>query len=357
MAVRDAFEAAVRQLDSHANKVRTQQRARSADGSSSPRLSRRRAGSGRGLVRLTSPGVPDLDSAGPKAFGGPGDQWSPETLLLAAVSDCFILTFRAIAAANKLEWESLECNATGTLDKVEREIRVSQIELDVKLVVGDESVVEQAGASWKIGEALLDQQLAALRYEGARRDPGHGRRGSLTRLDRAEMALLRNGRGRCFCRATVFGLPRFCAGESFAVLPGGTECASASAPVGRPLGAEIDGVVDTGGAREALLIRVSSQFLRLAEASTGRWSLYGFVSSVKSSDFPRGFVVSRAIIGDPHLVREAPLERKVACVEVGLGEGGAPGQPRRYSPTNSANPAASIGVRPSAAGSGAWRVS
>lgn len=97
-----------------------------------------------GLVRLTSPGVPDLDSAGPKAFGGPGDQWSPETLLLAAVSDCFILTFRAIAAANKLEWESLECNATGTLDKVEREIRFSQIELDVKLVVGDESVVERA---------------------------------------------------------------------------------------------------------------------------------------------------------------------------------------------------------------------
>ncbi|MGE0320819.1 MAG: OsmC family protein [Polyangiaceae bacterium] len=101
-------------------------------------------GRGEGLIRLSSPGVPDLASAGPKEFGGPGDRWSPETLLMAAAADCFILTFRAIAAASKLEWESLECNATGTLDKVEREIRFSQIDLDVKLLVGDESVVERA---------------------------------------------------------------------------------------------------------------------------------------------------------------------------------------------------------------------
>ncbi len=97
-----------------------------------------------GLIRLTSPGVPDLDTAGPASFGGPGDQWSPETLLVAATADCFILTFRAIAAANKLEWRGLECSASGTLDKVERALRFTQIELHVRLVVEDEAVAERA---------------------------------------------------------------------------------------------------------------------------------------------------------------------------------------------------------------------
>jgi organic hydroperoxide reductase OsmC/OhrA len=39
---------------------------------------------------------------------------------MASVADCFILTFRAVARASKLEWLSLECNATGTLERVER---------------------------------------------------------------------------------------------------------------------------------------------------------------------------------------------------------------------------------------------
>ena len=46
-----------------------------------------------GTIELSSPGVPDLESAAPAEFGGPGDKWSPETLLSAAVADCFILSF------------------------------------------------------------------------------------------------------------------------------------------------------------------------------------------------------------------------------------------------------------------------
>jgi organic hydroperoxide reductase OsmC/OhrA len=35
---------------------------------------------------------------GSTQLGGPGGQWSPETLLVAAAAECFILTFRAVAA-------------------------------------------------------------------------------------------------------------------------------------------------------------------------------------------------------------------------------------------------------------------
>jgi organic hydroperoxide reductase OsmC/OhrA len=71
-----------------------------------------------GEVRLASGGLPALASAAPAEFGGPGDRWSPETLLVGAVADCFILTFRAIARASKLSWTSLRCEVEGTLDRV-----------------------------------------------------------------------------------------------------------------------------------------------------------------------------------------------------------------------------------------------
>ncbi len=73
-----------------------------------------------GNVVLSSDGVADLPSAPPAEFGGPGDQWSPETLLVASVADCFILSFRAIARASRLDWDSVSCNVDGTLDRIDR---------------------------------------------------------------------------------------------------------------------------------------------------------------------------------------------------------------------------------------------
>jgi organic hydroperoxide reductase OsmC/OhrA len=73
-----------------------------------------------GNVTLSSSGVADLASAPPAEFGGPGDQWSPESLLVAAVADCFVLSFRAIARASRLDWDSLSCSVDGTLDRVDR---------------------------------------------------------------------------------------------------------------------------------------------------------------------------------------------------------------------------------------------
>lgn len=76
-----------------------------------------------GSVDLTAEGLPAIASAPPVEFDGPGDQWSPESLLVASVVDCFVLTFRAIARASKLDWSQLHCAAEGTLDRVERVTR------------------------------------------------------------------------------------------------------------------------------------------------------------------------------------------------------------------------------------------
>ena len=71
------------------------------------------------MLTVSSPGLADLPSAPPPEFDGPGGVWSPETMLVAAVADCFVLTFRAIARASKFEWQALDCHVEGTLERAE----------------------------------------------------------------------------------------------------------------------------------------------------------------------------------------------------------------------------------------------
>jgi organic hydroperoxide reductase OsmC/OhrA len=94
-------------------------------------------GSGRvtGDVELTADRLMMLRSASPAEFDGPGDRWSPETLLVGAVADCFILTFLAIAKASNLSWVSLECEVTGTLDRVDRVTQFTHFDIAAHLVV------------------------------------------------------------------------------------------------------------------------------------------------------------------------------------------------------------------------------
>jgi len=79
-----------------------------------------------GDVPVTSAGLPALTTAPPAEFDGPGDRWSPETLLVAAVADCFLLSFRGVARANKFQWHSLECEVQGTLNRVEGKTQFTQ---------------------------------------------------------------------------------------------------------------------------------------------------------------------------------------------------------------------------------------
>ncbi len=88
-----------------------------------------------GLVLLDSPGATQLASAPPIEFDGPGDQWSPESLLTASVADCVILTFRAIARASTLEWTEIEMQVDGTLDRVDRVTRFTHFDIQARLLV------------------------------------------------------------------------------------------------------------------------------------------------------------------------------------------------------------------------------
>jgi len=105
---------------------------------------------------VTSPGLTPLDTAPPCEFGGPGDRWSPETLLVAAVADCFLLTFRAVARASRLAWTGCECRVDGVLDRVDRVTKFTQFVMDIELVIpAGSDEVEAARVVHKAEQACL----------------------------------------------------------------------------------------------------------------------------------------------------------------------------------------------------------
>jgi peroxiredoxin-like protein len=87
----------------------------------------RATGQPTGAIATESAGLPVLKIAAPKQFDGPGDQWSPEDLLMAAIADCLILTFRSIATASKFEWLELNCDVKGTLERIENKTQFTEI--------------------------------------------------------------------------------------------------------------------------------------------------------------------------------------------------------------------------------------
>lgn len=112
-------------------------------------------------VQLSAEGLDPIESAAPAQFGGPGDRWSPESLLVAAVADCFILSFKAIARGMKLDWLSLSCDAEGVLDRVDKIAQFTGIQLHATLEVPkgtDEAkalrIMEKAEESCLISSSL-----------------------------------------------------------------------------------------------------------------------------------------------------------------------------------------------------------
>ena len=105
-------------------------------------------GSATGPVPVESAGLPALTTAPPKEFDGPGDVWSPESLLVAAMADCYVLTFRGVARAAKYDWNELRCEVDGVLERVDGVTRFSGYTSRATLTV-------KAGADHAKGEEIL----------------------------------------------------------------------------------------------------------------------------------------------------------------------------------------------------------
>lgn len=117
-----------------------------------------------GNIALKADDTPLLITAAAAEFGGPGDQWSPETLLVGAVISGFTLTFRTIASASKLEWNSLDCSAEGVLERIEGVTRFTSITISATLTVPGntdsskaQELLDKAKAACLIAHTLLSE--------------------------------------------------------------------------------------------------------------------------------------------------------------------------------------------------------
>jgi organic hydroperoxide reductase OsmC/OhrA len=97
-----------------------------------------------GSVALTSPSLPKIATNAPPEFDGPGGVWSPETLLCASLADCFVLSFRAIARASKLEWIELACRVEGVVERVDNVTQFTRYTTFATITVPPESGGERA---------------------------------------------------------------------------------------------------------------------------------------------------------------------------------------------------------------------
>lgn len=123
------------------------------------------AGSPAGAVVASSPQLPDLQTAPPPEFDGPGGVWSPETLFMAALADCFVLTFRGITRAAKFEWRSVECSVEGVLEKAGGVTQFTRYVTRAKLTVAPGTDAAKAKQLLERAEHLC---LIANSLKGAR---------------------------------------------------------------------------------------------------------------------------------------------------------------------------------------------
>ena len=86
-----------------------------------------------------------INFAAPPEFGGEPGLWTPEHLLLAAVSTCYVATLRAVAEASKLEFEGIEVPIEGKIEKLDGGFKFTRIILRPVVTIHQEQDRERIG--------------------------------------------------------------------------------------------------------------------------------------------------------------------------------------------------------------------
>src|SRR6185369_14403591 len=95
---------------------------------------------GQAGANITAEPRPQIVGGAPSQFGGRDDWWSPEHLLLSAVSLCLMTTFQAFARKHALSVARYGSLVRGILDKTPEGLGFTSIVLEVDLSVAEADV-------------------------------------------------------------------------------------------------------------------------------------------------------------------------------------------------------------------------
>ena len=98
----------------------------------------------RGIVEAES--IPrTINFAAPPEFEGEPGLWTPEHLLLASVSTCFVATLRSVAEASKLELDGIEVPVEGVIEKAEGGFKFTRVVIRPAVTIEREEDHERVG--------------------------------------------------------------------------------------------------------------------------------------------------------------------------------------------------------------------
>jgi organic hydroperoxide reductase OsmC/OhrA len=90
---------------------------------------------------LSADGKPDLLGSADRPFRGDPSRWNPEELLLAALSQCHLLSFLHVAVTHGVVVTDYQDEATGTMEQVGIGGRFTEVVLHPHVEVADASSV------------------------------------------------------------------------------------------------------------------------------------------------------------------------------------------------------------------------
>jgi len=96
-----------------------------------------------GLAKSSS--VPNaIHFTSPPAFGGLEGRWTPEDLLLGAISSCYTTTFRTLADYSKLEYTDLQVEVEGLINKADTGYSFGEVQIRANLAIPRKEEEERA---------------------------------------------------------------------------------------------------------------------------------------------------------------------------------------------------------------------
>lgn len=107
--------------------------------------------------------------ATPVEFGGEGNEWSPETLLLASVNSCFMSTFLVFAKKFGVNYAGISCRTTGEVEMVDGHFEFTTIDVFPRIQLGSADMEEKVKLALEKTEkyCLVSNSLkSAISYHG-----------------------------------------------------------------------------------------------------------------------------------------------------------------------------------------------